>query len=100
MTDHSYTVIEFPATGATYAYENEYGVYRYSTYGPGSVLEGQEKRQALGRYGTLAEAKREHPEAEWQGEGSTGFRDIPVPHTAPEGFDPEYAGEVWDDADY
>lgn len=95
-----YTVIEYPATGETYSY-NEYGVYRYSEYPRGSVLEGQERRSALGRYKTLEEAKREHPDAEWAGEESgSQYREPHIPVDAPEWFDPEAAGEVWGDEDY
>ena len=93
----SYETIEFPATGATYSYE-EFGVYRYSTYPRGSVLEGQEKRSALGRYPTLEEAQREHPNARY--EGGSGFEEVTVPRTPPPGFDPADIGEHWDDEDY
>ena len=93
----SYTTIEFPATGAEYSYD-EYGVYRYSEYPRGSVLEGQERRSALGRYKTLEEAKANHPDAEWQGEGSQ-YREPHIPKDAPEWFDPEIAGETWSERD-
>ena len=95
----AYETIEYPATGETYSHD-EFGVYRYSTYPRGSVLEGQEKRSALGTYPTLAKAQREHPQAKWEGEGNTGFRDIPIPRTAPPGFREDDIGETWDDTDY
>jgi len=95
----AYETIEYPATGETYSHD-EFGVYRYSTYPRGSVLEGQEKRSALGTYPTLAEAQATHPDARWEGDGASGYREIPIPHTPPEDFDPEIAGEVWDDTDY
>lgn len=89
-----YETIEFPATGATYE-RPEYGVYRYSEYPRGSVLEGQEKRSALGSYETLEEAQRLHPAARY--EGGSGFREITVPHAPPAWFDSANAGETWDD---
>lgn len=92
-----YKTIEYPAAGATYSHD-EYGVYRYSTYERGSVLEGQEKRSALGTYPTLEAAQAEHPDARY--EGGSGYREVSVPHTPPDDFDPGYAGEVWDDEDY
>ncbi len=93
----AYETIEYPATGATYSHD-EFGVYRYSEYPAGSVLEGQEKRSALGTYPTLAEAQREHPDARYA--AGSQYREVTVPRTPPEDFDPEIAGEVWDDTDY
>jgi hypothetical protein len=94
-SDQAYTTIEYPATGATYSHD-AYGVYRYSTYGRGSVLKGREKRSALGTYDTLPEAQAAHPEAVWDGDGS-GYREVTIPHEAPEWFDPGAIGETWDD---
>lgn len=54
--------IEFPCKGATYS-DNEYGVYRYSTYKRGSVLAGQQCREFLGSYVTEELAKAAHPTA-------------------------------------
>lgn len=99
MAGKAYKTIEYPAAGATYSHD-EYGVYRYSEYPAGSVLEGQEKRSALGTYPTLPEAQREHPDARYEGDGASGYRDIPIPHTAPDDFDPAIAGETWDNTDY
>lgn len=93
----AYETIEYPAAGATYSHE-EYGVYRYSEYPRGSVLEGQEKRSALGTYPTLAEAQAEHPQARY--EGGSQYREVPVPRTPPPDFDPADIGETWDDTDY
>lgn len=90
------TVIEYPATGATYHHE-AYGVYRYGTYEDWSVLAGQEKRSSLGTFDTLEEAQAAHPEASWQGEGSCGFREVNIPETAPDWFDEANAGERWTD---
>jgi hypothetical protein len=91
-------VIEFPSSGATYSRE-EYGVYAYDTYPEGSVLEGQERRRFVDSFGTLEEARAAYPEAAWDGEGGTGYRETVVPHTPPAWFDPLAAGEVWDEAD-
>jgi hypothetical protein len=55
--------IESPAIGMTYHYDDQFGVYRYSTYPQGSVLAGQESRALLGMYDTLEEAQRAHPQA-------------------------------------
>lgn len=49
--------------GATYASE-KFAVYEYSTYGRGSVLSGQTRRQFLdGGYETVADAKAAYPDA-------------------------------------
>jgi hypothetical protein len=95
----AYETIEYPATGAEYSHD-EYGVYRYSEYPRGSVLEGQERRQSLGVYPTLAEAQATHPDARWEGDGASGYRDTPIPRTAPEWFREDDIGETWDDTDY
>jgi hypothetical protein len=92
----TYETIEFPSAGKTYRTE-KYGVYRYGTYERGSVLEGQEKRSFLGEYDTLEEAKANHPDAEYS-DGSQ-YREVFIPHTAPEWFDPADAGETWDEQD-
>lgn len=86
-------LIEYPATGATY-HREEYGVYRYDIYPRGSVLEGQERRSALGSYETLAEAQRLHPGAVWT--GGSGYREVVTPQAPPPWFDPSMAGESWD----
>lgn len=87
-------LIEFPASGATYSHE-EYGVYAYDEYPPGSVNEGMQRRRNRGRYPTVEEAQDDHPQAQWNGEGS-GFMPVTIPETAPEWFDPLAAGESWD----
>lgn len=87
-------VIEFPASGSAYEYE-EYGVYAYDEYPQDSVNARMTRRRALGRYNTLEEAKQEHPEAAWNGGGS-GFIPVTLPETPPEWFDPLAAGESWD----
>ena len=54
--------IECPSVGQTY-HHKEYGVYEYSTYPLGSVLEGRERRTFIGSYPTLEQAKHSHPDA-------------------------------------
>lgn len=87
-------VIEYPCRGATYD-RDEYGVYEYDTYPPGSVLEGQQRRRFRGSYETLGEAQAAHPEAAWS--DTSGFAEVSDPHTPPAWFDPTAVGEVWDD---
>ena len=87
-------VIEYPSTGATY-HEEKYGVYSYSVYERGSVLEGQEKRSFIDSFDTLEEAKAHFPNADWS--PGSGYHEIFIPHTAPEWFDEADAGEYWDD---
>lgn len=89
-------VIEYPTVGYSYNHD-EYGVYSYSEHPGSSVLAGQIRRSFLGSYETLAEARRNHPGAAWNGEHS-GFVDRPIPETPPEWFDPTAIGERWDDA--
>ena len=55
--------IEYPSAGATYCNE-VYGVYKYGTYGRGSVLAGQQSRQFLDTFATLEEAMAKYPGAE------------------------------------
>jgi hypothetical protein len=90
------TVIEYPASGETYSHD-EYGVYRYSTYEEGSVLAGQEKRTFLDGFETLEEAQAAYPEAEWSGDSGSGYREVYLPVSPPEWFDPSYAGERWEE---
>jgi hypothetical protein len=89
-------VIEYPAVGLTYS-TDAYGVYRYSVYPRGSVLEGQERRSALGQFPTLEAARAAFPEADYYGDDHTGYAEISIPHTAPAWFDPIDAGEAWDE---
>ena len=60
--------IEYPSAGATYS-RNVYGVYKYGTYGRGSVLAGQQSRQFLATYETLEEATEAYPGAQLCGCG-------------------------------
>jgi hypothetical protein len=89
-------VIEYPAQGSTY-HHDAYGVYAYGVYPRGSVLEGQERRSNLGTFDTLTEAQAAFPDADYYGEGGTGFVDREIPVSAPEWFDPADAGESWDE---
>jgi|SRR5215831_872808 len=75
--------IEYPSRGATYC-RDEYGVYEYSEYGPGSVLEGQECRRFLASYPSLVEAQTAYPDADVTGCG----------------FSPPYLDHLPDDTDY
>jgi hypothetical protein len=86
-------VIEHPAAGETYCYD-DYGVYGYDTYPPGTVLAGQTRRRSLGRYDSLDEAKKEWPHAS-VADGSGFFRAARVPAEPPDWFDPAAAGETW-----
>jgi hypothetical protein len=87
--------IEYPSSGATYS-EDRYGVYRYDVYPESSVLAGQERRSFLDSFKTLDEAKAAYPDAEFS---APGYREIVIPHTPPDWFDPANAGETWDEAD-
>ena len=93
----SQLIIEYPMIGATYSHD-DYGVYEYGTYEESSVLAGQEKRSFRASFSTLAEAQAAYPTAQWYGEG-TGYREITIPHTPPEWFDPANAWEPWDEDD-
>lgn len=87
--------IEYPSAGATYS-RDEYGVYKYDEYPESSVLAGQERRTFLDSFSTLAEAKAAYPDAT---ESANGYREIVIPETPPEWFDPANAGETWE-SDY
>ncbi len=58
----AHTQIEYPSKGATYCRE-EYGVYAYDTYPPGSVLAGQARRSFLDAFPTLEAAQAKYPQA-------------------------------------
>jgi hypothetical protein len=70
--------IEYPSRGATYC-NPEYGVYRYSEYPRSSVLAGQERREFLGSYDTLEEARAAHPNSDPHVHTESGYR---APHLA------------------
>ena len=89
--------IEPGSHGATYNSNEGFTVYGHSTYGEGSILEGQDMRCYLDHFGTIEEAQKAYPTAELI-QGSTYYH-FTIPHTAPDWFDPDIAGEVWDDED-
>jgi hypothetical protein len=91
MTD---VFIENPMVGKTYQHDDEFGVYEYGVHPEGSVLAGQEKRSLKDRFPTLEAAKLAYPAATVAG-GSL-YREIHIPESPPEWFDPSYAGESWD----
>jgi hypothetical protein len=68
-----YYTIEQNGHGATYC-EKGFTIYKISTYPRTSVLAGQQCRQWLANFETLAEAMRAYPEAEHI-EGTT-YQDI------------------------
>jgi hypothetical protein len=87
-----------PSAGATYDHPGEFAVYSYGTYPESSVLAGREKRSFVaGGFTSEAEAKAAYPDATVA--GASLYREITVPHTAPDWFDPASAGEVWDEDD-
>jgi hypothetical protein len=87
-------VIEYPAVGATYRHD-AYGVYQYDAYPQGTVLAGQERRSALDQFGKFLEAREAYPDAEWDGEGVTGYRKIPL--VDPLAGSPAVLTEPWDE---
>ncbi len=95
----SYLAIEYPMHGATYHHDDQYGVYEYGVYPDSSVLAGQERRSFIDSFPTLAEAKAAYPNAEYQGEGASGYREIYIPETPPYWFDASIAGERWSEDD-
>lgn len=68
----------------------EHGFYEES-----SVLAGQSRRQVLGFFDSVEEAKKEYPNAEvlgYQTRSGSYMSDIP-----PSDFDPADAGERWEE---
>jgi len=62
----SYQVIEQGSRGATYQNgDDTFTVYEIGTYGRGSVLAGQQRRQWLDEFQSLAEAQAAYPQAEF-----------------------------------
>jgi hypothetical protein len=97
-SDDSELVIE-PCANGTHPWDGEtYAVYRYDTYPEYSVLAGQTRRSFVDSSTDRNQLKRDHPEASIS--ESSGYVPITIPHTPPDWFDPEIAGEVWDDRDY
>lgn len=63
-----YQTIEQGSRGATYQNDSsEFTVYEISRYGRGSVLAGQQRRQWLDSFGSLAEAQAAYPKAKLSG---------------------------------
>jgi hypothetical protein len=87
-------VIEYPLVNAT-STRDEYAVYAYGTYPPGTVLAGQTMRSFVESFDTLAEAQENYPAASWNG-GGTGYAPVSLPSTPPAWFDSAAAGESWD----
>ena len=71
-----------------------YRVIEHSVYERGSVLEGLPKRSILVSFLTVGEAVEAYPGALVL-DYSTKEEGNPPPHTAPDWFDPTYAGERW-----
>jgi hypothetical protein len=69
----------------------EHGVYSSS-----SVLEGNDYRQLMECYDTVAEAVAAHPTARVI-EGEWEPAPVAMSRVAPDWFDPDDAGERWDD---
>lgn len=86
-----------PARGLTYDHVGKVAVYSYGTYGPGSVLEGEERRSFRDEFDSVAAAKLAYPHATVQ--TSSGFREIELPSTPPSWFDAAIAGERWNEED-
>lgn len=88
-----------PAQSATIPPDGTFAVYAYDTYPESSVLAGQERRRYVdGNFASEAETKAAHPDAVIA--GGSGYREIGIPHTAPDWFREDDAGETWDDDDY
>ncbi len=86
-----------PSAGATYDHPGEFAVYSYGVYEESSVLAGSEKRSYVaGGFTSKAEAKAAYPDATVSG---SQYREVVIPHTAPDWFDPSAAGEVWAEED-
>ena len=64
----TYQTIEQGSRGATYQNdESEFTVYEIGVYGRGSVLAGQQRRQWLDSFKSLAEAQAAYPKAKVSG---------------------------------
>lgn len=67
------------------------------TYGPSSVLAGEDFRQLVKPYNTLEEAVAENPNAEV--DLDAGYEPSSMSDIAPDWFDPSAAGETWNEED-
>lgn len=88
-------IIEFPASGEMYHYENSYGVYSYEEYPEWSVLAGREKRVNHGVFDPVKEAQAEFPDVKYY-DGSAYVQQQPISASPPGWFDPAAIGESWD----
>lgn len=94
MKDDAYITIE-PCQGETYLWDGKtYAAYENSVFPESSVLAGQPRRSFLDSSEELDALKAKFPKAEVS-EG-TSYVPPEVPTTAPDWFDPDYAGESWD----
>ena len=90
--------------GITMAYktiepdEQYWNVYEHGRYERGSVLAGQSRRSFIDCYESLKEARSAYPKADVI-DHSTKVHHNPMPHHAPDWFDPADAGEVWSEED-
>ena len=75
-----------------------YKVIEHSVYERGSVLEGLPKRTYVDSFLSIEAATAAHPTAEVLSY-STKEQGNPLPETAPDWFDPTYAGERWGEDD-
>ena len=88
--------IEPDCVGSADPKSRVYKVVEHGAYERGSVLEGLPKRSFLDSFMTLEEAVEAYPGALVL-DYSTKQAGNPLPHTAPDWFDPAYAGERWDE---
>ena len=88
--------IEPVASRNTLQPNDVYKVIEHGVYERGSVLEGLPKRSFLDSFMTLEDAVEAYPGALVL-DYSTKQAGNPLPHTAPDWFDPAYGGERWDE---
>ena len=85
--------------------DGDFVVWEHGEYPRGSVLEGQTRRAWVEHFPTVEAALEKYPTADVM-EHQTGdpfariYDDDPMPHVAPDWFDPLDAGEVWHEDDY
>jgi len=83
--------------------DGAFNVYSHSIYGRESVIAGQQRRQFVARYDTVAEAQADKPDATviegttkpWRS-GNESLAELSgLPECPPAWFDPADAGETW-----
>ena len=74
----------------------DFAVYQHGVYPRSSVLAGQPRRRLVESFPTVEAAKAAHPTAEVC-EHSTAIPAPMLPSTPPDWFDPDAAGEHWDE---